>query len=307
MRVLLVFIDGLGLGGETESNPLSFAKTPGFNSLLGGRNLTFKSAGFTGSLATLLALDATLGVPGLPQSATGQATIFTGENAPLYLGRHLNGLPEAKLRRLIAKRSMFKILKKQGYKVSFANAYRPVFFNKLARGLPGHRYSCSTLTTYYGRVKFRSLADLKRGQALYMDISGEVLGQMGYPVAPLTPEEGAVQLHKISAQYDFSLFEYFLSDRAGHLADREESVRIVDILDRFIGRLAGLINPAEEFIIVTSDHGNMEDLTTLKHTCNKVPALLIGEGALREELKNSMHDLTDVLPAIKTVLSSRGR
>jgi hypothetical protein len=38
-------------------------------------------------------LDASLCVPGLPQSATGQAALLTGLNAPELMGRHIEGFP----------------------------------------------------------------------------------------------------------------------------------------------------------------------------------------------------------------------
>jgi len=302
LRILLIFIDGVGLGGDSPANPFSYADTPKLNKILDGADLTFSNAGFSGSAATLLALDATLGVPGLPQSATGQATIFTGENAPVLINKHLNGFPNRQLRQLLAEKGMFKVLKSKGYKVSFANAYRPVFFNKLRHGLPGDRYSCSTLITYYGGVNFHTVDDINCGKALFMDITNDILKRMGLSVPIITPEEGAGQLHRISAEFDLCLFEYFLTDLAGHLGEYKESERVISIIDKFIGRLADLINPAEEFIIICSDHGNIEDLTIRKHTLNKVPALLIGDSALRNELQKEMRDLTDIIPALYRVL-----
>ena len=306
MRALFVFLDGVGLGEHSKTNPFVYTKTPGLSSMLGGLSFTKDNAGFCGERASLLALDAALGVPGLPQSATGQAAIFTGENAPHLLGRHLNGFPNRRLRRLLADKGIFKTLKNQGHKVAFANAYRPVFFDKLRLGLPGNHYSCSTLVTYYGNVQFYNIADIGGGRALYMDITNDLLRKMGYDPAPLTPAAGARQLHKISARFDFCLFEYFLTDLAGHMGEREESARIVSVLDSFLSTLAALLNPAEEFLIVSSDHGNLEDLTTREHTLNKVPALMVGELKLRQALQAQMFDLTDILPALTRILEWRG-
>ena len=302
MRLLFIFIDGLGLGKDEQDNPFFFAGTPGISRILEGKQLTADSASYSGAFATLKGLDATLGIPGLPQSATGQASIFTGVNAAAYIGSHLNGFPNQKLRRLLAAKGLFRHLKSHGYKVIFANAYRPPFFDLLRRGLPGNRYSCSTLITHYGGLPFYDLRDLEIGRALYMDITNDILKRMGFEVAQISPEEGAERLLKISNNYDFCLFEYFLSDLAGHMADRSEANRIVSILDRFIGRLGDLVNPRETLIIITSDHGNLEDLSSGDHTFNQVPALLIGNTELRTVLHPSLYDLTDFLPMIKTVL-----
>ena len=69
----------------------------------------------------------------------------------------------------------------------------------------------------------------------------------------------------LSKDYDFTLFEYFLSDLAGHRAEKEKAARVVQTLDRFIGALASNLDPAETLLIITSDHGNLEDLTHRSH------------------------------------------
>lgn len=290
------------MGEEGFGNPFYYLETPGLSSILGGRRLTALSAPHFGLHASLLGLDATLGMPGIPQSATGQASIFTGVNAAKYLGFHLNGFPNGRLRRLLAAKGIFRQLQKEGYNTAFTNAYRPPFFDFLRRGLPGNQYSCSTLITYYGRVEFRSLEDLSKERALYMDVTNEMLKQIGFDVKLISPEEGAERLFKISRKYDFCLFEYFLSDLAGHMADRKEAERVVFTLDRFIGKVADLIDPKETVLIVSSDHGNMEDLSNRDHSMNQVPVLIIGDLELRKVLHNHLNDLTDVLPAVRTAL-----
>jgi 2,3-bisphosphoglycerate-independent phosphoglycerate mutase len=303
LRLLFIFIDGVGLGLEQPDNPFYTTETNGISAILGGRRLTVSAAGFCGEQASLCSLDATMGVPGLPQSATGQAAIFTGLNAPAHLGSHLNGFPDHKLRKLLAAKGLFRQLKSNHHKVIFANAYRPPFFDLLRRGLLGNHYSCSTLITYYGGLPFFSLSDLVAGRALFMDITNDILQKMGFDVPLITPEEGAGRLLAISNNYDFTLFEYFLSDLAGHMADQSEAKRVIQILDRFIGTLAAKINFDDTMLIIASDHGNLEDLSNRVHTLNKVPALLVGNRDLRLQLQPEMHDLTDLLPAFKKALA----
>ena len=302
MKVLFFFIDGVGLGKEVPANPFVFTATPGLNNILGGGDLTVERSGYTGPAATLTDLDSSLGLPGLPQSATGQTTIFTGVNAPAYLGRHASGFPGPGLRKLLACRGIFKKLKEKGYRVCFANAYRPPFFDQLRHGLKGERYSCSTLITYYGEVLFLSLEDINQGRALFMDITNDTLQRLGYNVDLISPETGAERLLQISTNYDFTLFEYFISDLAGHTRDRKESSRVISVLDRFIGTLAELNDHEKQLIIISSDHGNLEDLTTGAHTCNPVPGLLIGPADLRGYLAPSLGNLTDLLPVFRKAL-----
>lgn len=306
MRLIFIFVDGVGLGKQHPDNPFFYNETPGLSGLLAGNNLTVDFVNYVGPRASLLGLDATLGVEGLPQSATGQASIFTGVNAAALRGRHLRGFPDNLLRRLIADKSLFKHLRSRGFQPAFANAYRPQFFESLRRRLPGSRYSCSTLTAYYGGLHFYNLEDVKAGKTLYMDITNEILQRMDYDVPLINPEEGADRLIKLSRHFDFCLFEYFLSDLAGHLADHSEADHIVGILDQFVGALASQINPKEELLLITSDHGNLEDLTRRDHTLNQVPVLLVGDLNLRRHIHSGLNDLTDLFPAVQSVLNWKG-
>lgn len=304
MRLLFIFVDGIGLGLNEPGNPFVDNKTPGISSLLSGANLTIESAGFNGTDASLIGLDAVMGVNGLPQSATGQASIFTGYNAPAYLGHHLNGFPDAKLRSLLSDKGIFRQLKKKGYKVNFANAYRPAFFEMLKLGLPGNNYSCSTLITYYGGLPFYSLQDLHEGRALYMDITNYTLCRMGFDVPLITPEQGALHLLEISTNYDFCLFEYFLSDLAGHLSDRNEAKRVLSDLDRFISTIFSNLDQSETLLMLTSDHGNLELISSREHTANPVPLLMIGSSKIREKVTPLVKDLKDILTGVNVVLES---
>jgi 2,3-bisphosphoglycerate-independent phosphoglycerate mutase len=306
LRLLFIFLDGVGLGADLPSNPFVSNSTPGLDYILEGRALSAASSGFNGQKATLLGLDAVLGVSGLPQSATGQASIFTGSNAPAYLGSHANGFPGAKLRRLLATRGIFRELKRKGFNPFFANAYRPPFFELLKRGLPGERYSCSTLVVYYGGLTFNTFEDLNSGKALFMDITNELPQKMGYDLPLITPEEGAHRLIEISSNYDFTMFEYFLTDLAGHMGEEKETRRVISIVDRFIGALARAVDPDQTLLIMTSDHGNIEDLSTKEHNLNQVPALLIGKSHLRKTLAPQLKDLTDLMPAVVKALDMKG-
>lgn len=302
MRVVMIFIDGIGLGELSPANPFVFTEAPRLRALLGGNPLTRQLIGFSDRHATLLGLDAVLGVAGTPQSATGQAAIFSGENAPRRIGCHLNGFPDQALRELLAEKGIFSRLLQAGFSCTFINAYRPPFFELLQQGLPGRHYSCSTLITFYAGLPFHDLEDLREGKALYMDINNTRLNRIGFPVPEITPEEGGKRLVELSGRCDFSLFEYFLSDLAGHLASKEEAEKVIGTLDRFLGTFITKMDRSETLLIVTSDHGNLEDLSHREHTRNPVPALLVGPEALRCSVAPGLKDLTHILPAIETAL-----
>src|SRR5262245_22302207 len=120
MSILLIFIDGVGIGTRGPHNPMDGADATVLNFF---QNEEF-AIPFNGVVSVT---DAHLGVEGKPQSATGQTTILTGVNAPAFLGQHLSGFPGGSLRAVIQENSILKKLVEQQYKVVFANAYAPRF------------------------------------------------------------------------------------------------------------------------------------------------------------------------------------
>jgi phosphopentomutase len=77
----------------------------------------------------------------------------------------------------------------------------------------------------------------------------------------------------------------------------------VEQLETFDGVLEGLVknwDTDSDLILVTSDHGNMEDLSTRRHTDAKVPVLVIGEK--HQRFTNGLADLTGIAPRIRDVI-----
>jgi phosphopentomutase len=93
------------------------------------------------------------------------------------------------------------------------------------------------------------------------------------------------------------MFEYWASDYAGHKQDMNTAVKSMEVFDGVLGGLMEGMND-EWLVLVTSDHGNMEDVSTRKHTAAPVPALVIGSKTAREEFTRGMTDLTHIAPAI---------
>ena len=88
-HIIFLFLDGVGLGADDPTiNPLARAHLPTLTALLAGAPLTASSGQVTAAYASLAPLDATRGVPGRPQSATGQAVLLTGRNVPQEVGEH---------------------------------------------------------------------------------------------------------------------------------------------------------------------------------------------------------------------------
>jgi 2,3-bisphosphoglycerate-independent phosphoglycerate mutase len=298
MRVLFIFLDGIGLGkNDPAINPLAGANMPNLNILLDGRSLIKDTAPFYGEQATLLAIDPAVGVAGLPQSATGQAILVTGINIPAELGYHYGPKPNPAVAAYLNDGTLFSRFVKAGKKATLLNAYPPRYFHGIDSGK--RLYSSIPLAvTNAGLPLFRH-DDLFAGRALSADFTGEgwrtMLGFIDTPV--MDPPHAGRKLASLAKEYDFSLFEYWASDYAGHKQQMDDAVKLMEAFDEVLG---GLIEAWDDngLILVTSDHGNMEDLSTRKHTNADVPALVIGDKSARDEFTRDMKDLTDIAPAI---------
>jgi 2,3-bisphosphoglycerate-independent phosphoglycerate mutase len=301
MRTVMLFIDGLGLAPAGDDNPLSTVHTPHINKLLSGHHLTTEALGYHNTKATLLSLDANLGLPGLPQSATGQTTLFTGINAAKAVGCHISGFPTEPLRNIIAAEGMLKRITAKGYRATFLNSYRPQFFTLTPEDV--EYFSASTLLNMYAGLPFRTFDQMANGHAVYSDITNQVLIEAGFAVASVTPEKAAKILTRISHEYDFLLFEHFQTDVVGHKSDTAKIAETVQNLDRFLGAITLNLDFDNTLLILTSDHGNLEDNSVSTHTNNPVPLLMVGAG--RDKLPK-LQDLTDVVPLILAGLDNKG-
>lgn len=291
MSVLLLFLDGVGLG-EVDSavNPWVGAATPTLRSLLGqplaGRGRVERNG------VLLVPTDATLGVDGLPQSATGQTALLTGLNAPALVGRHVTAYPTAELRGLLAGRSLFTRLTSAGRTVTLANAYTEEYHEAVAaRRL---RHGAITFAAQSAGLRLRTVDDLRRGEALFHDLTNARLRAWGYDVPLVTPTQAGQNLARLAAGWDLTLFEFFLTDLAAHGRIDTDGVGIVEMVD---GLLAGVCEalPPDVTLVVTSDHGNLEDARTRTHTLNPVPTLVTGPA--RHHFQQ-VAAITDVAPAI---------
>ncbi len=303
MPVLFVFVDGVGVGARDQR----------VNPLARGDFLLSQFADGTGALLPREGraglADACLGVPGRPQSATGQTTILTGENAPRTIGHHLLGFPNAPLRELLVRHSLFRALAEAGLNATFANAYPVAYLRAL--GLPCHgepepeltlgrrrpRASATTVAFSAGAGAFRTWADARVGRGLTHDITGVRASGHGARIPPRSPRAAAEILLELAAGHDLALFEFFETDEAGHGQSMERALEALSRLDAFLRALVDGL-PEAWSLVVVSDHGNVEDLSSRNHTLAKVPVLAFGPAAARV---HAVRDLTDIRPLLTTL------
>jgi hypothetical protein len=289
MRILMIFIDGIGIGKkDPATNPFAAAPSVIFTDFLDAPN---EMAAFGGRAGRA---DASLGVEGLPQSATGQTTLLTGVNAAAALGRHLNGFPGKRLQEILSQNSILKTLTERGRNARFINVFNPLFFDAL-RNKVKFRSSATTLANMAASLPFFEVEDLLKRRAVYQDFTNRLLQDKGCSVPTFTPAEAGAILARSAAAYDFCLYEYFQSDAAGHSQDRQRALDEVRKLDEFLVAALKETDLSKASILLVSDHGNLEDLTTPLHTNNPVPVLLWGP--LKDRV-GEISSLLDIAPLI---------
>jgi len=303
MRVLFLFLDGVGLGlDDPEHNPFAAVHMPALQRLLDGGRLLAEHAPSESARATLLPLDACLGVHGLPQSATGQAALLTGKNIPAELGYHYGPKPNPEVAALIKNGNVFSHLQANGKKAAFLNAYPPGYFEAIRSGR--RLYAAIPQAVVSAGIPLRRDEDLRAGQAISADFTGEGwrthLNLNDTPT--ITDCQAGERLARLAEPYDFAFFEYWLSDYAGHSQSMTEAAKLLAAIDQVLDGLLRSWDDESGLVLLTSDHGNLEDLSTRRHTNNPVPALLIGAPGIRRTFATGLQDLTDIAPAILNLL-----
>ena len=278
MKVIFLFIDGVGLRGSATDNPVNREVCP--------------------TLCRLFAdharpIDACLGVEGLPQSATGQATMMTGVNCAEAMGRHCEGFPGPNLRAIIERNNLFLELKRRGKKTCFADAY---LIDELDN-LTARRFkSVTTVMALTTPETISTIEDLASERALTQDLTHETI-QERYPELPvISPQRAAEQLFRLAQNYDFTLFEFFQTDVSGHSMDYARACAVLRLYDRFLSALLRYTEAAHLTLVMTSDHGNIEAIGERSHTLNPVPFAAAGSG--EDFLRSRVSSLADVTPAL---------
>ena len=278
MKILYLFIDGVGLRAPATDNPVNPEVCPTLCRLIERHGKP---------------VDARLGVEGLPQSATGQATMFTGVNCPRAMGRHCEGFPGPALRDVIARDNLFLRLRRAGLGVRFADAY----LIDSAEELVGRRFkSVTTVMALTTPEVISTVDDLMADRALMQDLTRETI-QDRYPDVPVIPPQRAAEhLFAIADMHDFTLFEFFQTDVSGHSMDYARACSVLRTYDRFLSALVRFTEAAGITVVMTADHGNVECISERGHTLNPVP--FIAFGPHEAEIRAHVKSLVDVTPAI---------
>ena len=279
-RVLFLFLDGVGLGrDDPEVNPLAAATLPTLAALFDGHPLTASSGRFSHGDAHLIPTDAHLGVPGRPQSATGQTAILTGVNAPARLGEHYGPRPDQRVRDILDEAGIFARLHAAGHATAFVNAYPQGYFDAVKRGK--RLLSAIPYAARRGGLLLRTWREMVAQQALSANFTGQGWRtQLGYPDVPLySPQEAGAQFWRLAQPVRFAFFEHWQTDFLGHYRDLGGAIQHFERIDGFLAGLLDVMDWQQTLLIIASDHGNVEDCSTRKHTENKALTILVGSRA----------------------------
>ena len=294
----IFFMDGVGLGGPDPAiNPFVTATMPHLTGLLGEGWYLAERGRVTTPRASLAPTDATLGLPGRPQSATGQATILTGSNVPHLVGEHYGPKPNAAVAEVIRNGTLFHEVTAGGGRAALITPYPQRYFEAIESGR--RLLSAVPLAATDAGLSLLGAAELRAGRAVSPDFTGagwrDHLGYDDIPILSL-PEAGR-QIAALAADYDFSFFEHWPTDQTGHRGTMAEAVAHLEAVDTVLGGLLATWDDVRGLLIITSDHGNLEENGHRQHTRNPVPTILVGRD--HAAYAHLIHDLTDIAVVIR--------
>lgn len=132
------------------------------------------------------------------------------------------------------------------------------------------------------------------------------------PTYDKKPEMNARQvteeaLKRIEAGVPVVILNYANPDMVGHSGNLPATIQAVEVIDRYLEKLAQAILDRQGVMIVTADHGNCEEMQDKKggphtaHTTNPVPFLLISKKYRSVKIR-SQCGLQDISPTILEIL-----
>lgn len=282
MSVFFLFLDGVGVGDPGPFNPLdrhlgfldSFSQLPKSHSLC-------------------RSLDANLDVEGLPQSGSGQTALFTGVNVARSLGRHFGPYPHSSFKPVLDEKGLFKQWLRSGQKAEFINAFPEGFLEWCERK---KRWATISYMVKSAGLDLNGVEKVGAGEAVTAEITQKVWKEKFYPdLEVITPDEASQRVVRRLEHTDLLLMEFYLTDKAGHTQSREKADEVLNLLDAFLSSLLSHMDLSRHTLLITSDHGNLEDLSVKTHTRNPVPLLVAGKSCNHFRSAESILDVTPLL------------
>jgi 2,3-bisphosphoglycerate-independent phosphoglycerate mutase len=300
MHILMIFLDGIGLGDDNPAvNPFA-AHLPTLTALTNGHRWLRDIGRQESERAVLVPTDPRMGIPGRPQSASGQAAILTGLNVPQMIGEHYGPKPNAPIRAILTQDNFFKQVVAHGKTAALLEAYPPRWHRGIDSGK--HLRASYQQAAFEAGQSIFTERELYAGEAMAQDFTGQGWRDyLGYHDSPVyTPHDAGRKLVQISRRYDFAFFAHWSTDVVGHRGPLEDGIALLETFDGVMSGVLDEWDDDEGLVIVTSDHGNMEDVSDRHHTENDVPTLIIGRE--KAAFADGLQTLADLTPQMASLL-----
>ncbi|MFC4454364.1 metalloenzyme domain protein [Deinococcus sonorensis] len=215
------------------------------------------------------ALDATLGVEGLPQSATGQSCWLTGQDAVARMGGHYGPHPGPTLKRLLDEAGLPGRVRAAGGQAALLNYYPPGYFAQPRLRAGCFPYSFTT-------------AGLPQNPPGLPHLPPTLGLQYTAPwTAVDPPDHWRRQGERLAALpgQDLLVLDLWFSDLLGHQGRAPTPPDLLWAGQAYLARLDALLEGllhAGARVVLSSDHGNFEDLGVKSHTRARVPFAGVG-------------------------------
>ncbi|UBV42571.1 metalloenzyme domain protein [Deinococcus taeanensis] len=221
-------------------------------------------------------LDATLGVPGLPQSGTGQSCWLTGRDAVRVMGEHFGPHPGPTLQALLREEALPVRLVRAGRRVALANEYVPAYFQALEVGAGRrNRMGCFPFS-----VRAAGAPLNPGGLPLVGATLGMSFERPWREVSALDSLNRAGEaLSSAAGELDLLMLDLWFGDLLGHAGEPDVPVDALRAGRAYLRRVDALLTgvvAGGARVVVSSDHGNLENLNTKSHTRARVPFAGVG-------------------------------
>jgi len=137
-------------------------------------------------------------------------------------------------------------------------------------------------------VALRTWTDVRRDEGLTSSMTHELESRFNMaffdqqPLLLRSPEEAAEILGRLTAGHDFTFYKYQIPDLVSHTGRIDQAREVFEIIERFVEAVLKQIDPAAASVIVTSDHGHLEQLGSSRgHPKSKVPTWHFGSDSER--------------------------
>jgi hypothetical protein len=216
------------------------------------------------------------------------------------VGEHYGPKPNQAVAKVIQEGNLFQEVIAAGRSAALITPYPQGYFDAINSGK--RLLSSVPLAATSAGLSLMTADDLRAGRAVSPGFTGQgwrdFLGYNDIPLISLA--EAGKQIANIARNYDFSFFEHWPSDRSGHRGSFEEAIEHLEMIDRVFEGIFDAWDEANDLLIITSDHGNIEEKNHRLHSRNPVPTILFGRDHAR--LIDKIHDLSDIASVVRKFL-----